>query len=96
MSFARGLDDRELRVVDLSRICHLRWSQVELVGAAPKSGREVVLVGPTCFEDDVIGEWLVDDDLAVGTRVIVRHVTGYAVAWNISFHGVPPAEVLVV
>lgn len=95
---ARELDDRSLRVADLSRICHLRWSQLELVGTAPHpgAGRKVVIAGPTCFEDDVLGEWIVEDPLPVGTRVIVRHVTGYAVAWNTGFHGVPPADVVVV
>ncbi|MBA2542666.1 MAG: hypothetical protein H0V17_23685, partial [Deltaproteobacteria bacterium] len=74
------------------------WSHVELVGAAPRpnAGRHVLLVGPTCFEDDVIGEWIVEDELALGARVIVRHVTGYAIAWNTGFHGVPPAVVAVV
>jgi diaminopimelate decarboxylase len=28
---ARALDDRDLRILDLSRICHLRWSQPSLV-----------------------------------------------------------------
>ena len=95
---ARELDDRALRVLDLSRICHLRWSQVELVGVPPRAAacRKVVLVGPTCFEDDVIGEWTVERELEVGARVIVRCVTGYAVAWNIGFHGVPAADVVVV
>jgi diaminopimelate decarboxylase len=95
---APALDDRALRVVDLSRICHLRWSQIELVGVAPTPGvgRKVVVVGPTCFEDDVLGEWTVDDELAPSARVTLRHVTGYAVAWNIGFHGVPPADVVVV
>jgi ornithine decarboxylase len=94
---ARELDDRALRVLDLSRSCHLRWSQVELVGNAPRpgSGRDVVLAGPTCFEDDVIGEWRTEEDLPVGARAIVRHVTGYAVAWNTGFHGVPPADVVI-
>jgi len=95
---ARELDDRALRVLDLSRICHLRWSQIELVGTAPRpgAGREVAFVGPTCFEDDVIGEWRIESELPVGARTSVRHVTGYAVAWNAGFHGVPPADVVVV
>ncbi len=95
---ARALDDRELRVLDLSRICHLRWSQIELVGVAPRAGlgSKHLLVGPTCFEDDVLGEWTTEDALAVGNRVVVRHVTGYAVAWNTGFHGVAAADVLVV
>jgi diaminopimelate decarboxylase len=98
VTVARELDDRALRVVDLSRICHLRWSHVELVGAAPRAnlGRHVLIAGPTCFEDDVIGEWIVEDELPIGARVTVRHVTGYAIAWNTGFHGVPPADVVVV
>lgn len=94
---ARALDDRGLRVVDLSRICHLRWSQLELVGTAPRAGAgaPLVVVGPTCFEDDILGEWRTEEPLAVGSRVIVRHVTGYAVAWNTGFHGVPPADVAI-
>jgi diaminopimelate decarboxylase len=103
VTLARELDDRALRVTDLSRICHLRWSHVELVGAAPRPGRgrRVLIVGPTCFEEDVIGEWLIEDELAcraydVGTRVVVRNVTGYAIAWNVGFHGNPSADVVVV
>ncbi len=95
---ARELDDRPLRVLDLSRICHLRWSQVELVAAAPHpgEGRRALFVGPTCYEDDVVGEWSVTPaQLPEGARVVLRGVTGYAVAWNTSFGGVPAAEVLI-
>ncbi|MEO8704230.1 MAG: hypothetical protein ABI867_29525 [Kofleriaceae bacterium] len=94
---ARELDDRALRVADLSRICHLRWSHVELAGMppAPGTGRSTLVVGPTCFEDDVLGDWLVDPaQLAAGARVVLRNVTGYAVAWNTSFGGVPAAAVV--
>ncbi len=95
---ARELVDRSLRVIDLSRICHLRWSQVELVGAAPHPGvgRGVLVVGPTCYEEDVIGEWTVAPErLAVGDRIALRHVTGYAVAWNTSFGGIPAADLVI-
>ena len=96
---ARELADRSLRVVDLSRSCHLRWSQVELVGAAPHpgSGRNTLVVGATCYEDDVIGEWTIAPGaLDEGARFVLRGVTGYAVAWNTSFGGVPAADVLLV
>jgi diaminopimelate decarboxylase len=96
---ARSLRDRELRVVELSRVCHLRWSQVELVARAPHPGRgrDVLVVGPTCFEDDVIGEWAIDPaELAIGAHATVRNVTGYALAWNTGFGGVPPADVVLV
>ncbi len=95
---ARELADRPLRVLDLSRICHLRWSQVELVTAAPHpgEGRRALFVGPTCYEDDVVGEWSVTPaQLPEGARVVLRGVTGYAVAWNTSFGGVPAAEVVI-
>jgi diaminopimelate decarboxylase len=97
---ARSLDDRELRVLDLSRSCHLRWSQPELVAGAPRPGhgRKVTLVGPTCFEDDVLGDWQLDDaePLAEGSAVVLRNITGYAVAWNGGFAGVPAATVRLV
>ncbi|MCX5745124.1 MAG: hypothetical protein NT062_21775 [Proteobacteria bacterium] len=91
----RTVDDRALAVADLSRICHLRWSPVELVARPPAAGgTPVLLVGPTCFEEDVIGEWIVEpDSLAIASRIVVRDVTGYAVAWNTGFAGVAPADV---
>lgn len=95
----RELDDRPLRVVDLSRICHLRWSHVELVGQAPHAGtgRTTLFAGPTCFEEDVLGEWTVDTArFGRDARVIVRNVSGYALAWNTSFGGVPAADVVLV
>jgi diaminopimelate decarboxylase len=93
----RALDDRRLAVLDLSRICHLRWSQPALVAAAPRPGRahKLVVAGPTCYEDDLLGEWLPDDDLPLspGAPLLFRDVTGYAVAWNSPFAGVPAATV---
>lgn len=94
----RELADRRLCVVDLSRLCHLRWSQVELVGAAPHAGTGVgvLVVGPTCSEEDVLGEWTVRPDmLGRGDRVVFRYVSGYAVAWNVGFGGVSPADVVI-
>lgn len=96
---ARELADRSLRVVDLSRSCHLRWSQVELVGSAPHAGtgRNALVVGATCYEDDVIGEWTIaPTSLDEGARFVLRGVTGYALAWNTSFGGVPAADIAIV
>lgn len=97
---SRALDDRELRILDLSRICHLRWSQPSLVEAAPRPGhaRKLVLAGPTCYEDDLLGEWQVDDARAYAPDepVLLRDITGYAVAWNSGFAGVPAATVRIV
>ena len=96
---ARTLDDRELRVLELSRSCHLRWSQPELVAPPPRTGagRPTLFVGPTCYEDDVLGEWTVEPGrFAAGRRAVLRNVTGYAMAWNTGFGGVAPAEVVMV
>ncbi|HEY4242111.1 MAG TPA: hypothetical protein VGM88_19970 [Kofleriaceae bacterium] len=90
---------RVLRVCELSRLCHLRWSPVELVGRAPHPGDAApsVWVGPTCSEDDALGEWPVARAaFAAGDAFALRGATGYAVAWNTGFGGVPPADVVFV
>lgn len=92
---ARDAGDRPLRVVELSRICHLRWSQVELVPHHPGAGRATLFVGPTCFEDDVLGDWVTEPP-EVGDTIVLRHVTGYAAGWNVAFGGVPAAEIVLV
>jgi diaminopimelate decarboxylase len=99
VAVARELDDRALCVVELSRICHLRWSQPELVSPPPRTGagRPTLFVGPTCYEDDLLGEWTVEPArFAAGARVTLRNVTGYAVAWNTGFGGVAPADVVMI
>ena len=90
-------DGRLLVTSALSRICHLRWSQVELVAKAPHPGAGVklIVVGPTCYEEDVVGEWIVEPS-EVAKRIVLRNVSGYAVAWNKSFGGVPEADVVIV
>ena len=91
---ARDLADRALRTTTLSRLCHLRWSTVSLCERAPPPtrGHKLHLVGATCFEDDVIGEFVVENEFAVGHAFILAGVTGYAAAWNHSFSGVAAAE----
>ena len=99
IAVARELDDRALCVVELSRVCHLRWSQPELVAPAPPSGvgRDTLFVGPTCYEEDVLGEWTVAPArFTVGDRAVWRNITGYALAWNTGFGGVAPADVVMV
>ncbi len=92
---ARPAGDRLLVVCELSRNCHLRWSQIELVARAPRpgAGEKVLIVGPTCYEDDVIGEWIVEPH-QIAERIVLRNVSGYALAWNTSFGGVPAADVV--
>ena len=99
VAVARELDDRALRVLELSRICHLRWSQPVLLAPAPRpgAGRATVFAGPTCYEDDVLGDWIVEPAwFPAGAQVVLGNITGYALAWNTGFGGVAPADVVVV
>jgi diaminopimelate decarboxylase len=93
----REAADRTLVTCELSRVCHLRWSQPELVARPPRANAraKVVVLGPTCYEEDVIGEWIVDV-ADVRDRIVLRNVTGYALAWNTSFAGVPVARIVTV
>ena len=43
----------------------------------------------------MIGEWTVEP-AHVAERIALRNVSGYALAWNTSFGGVPAADVVVV
>ena len=57
---------------------------------------QIVYRGKLGYEDDVIGEWSITPaQLPAGAPVVLRGVTGYAVAWNTSFGGVPAAEVVI-
>lgn len=99
VAVARDLDDRALRVLELSRICHLRWSQPHLIAPPARTGhgRNTLFVGPTCYEDDAIGEWTIEPArYPTGAQVVFGNITGYALAWNTGFGGVPPADVAMV
>ena len=93
----REVGSNLVSVVELSRVCHLRWSQPELVVPPPRAEarRKLVVVGPTCYEEDVIGEWIVDP-AHVSDRIILRNITGYACAWNTGFAGIAPATVIAI
>ncbi len=97
---ARTIAGRAVRVLSLSRLCHLRWSSPRLVAPPPRAGQGTALslLGATCCEDDVIADAQVPPDAlpAVGDRVVLAAVSGYAAAWNRGFAGVPAARVLVV
>jgi diaminopimelate decarboxylase len=114
----RELAERSVRVLDLSRSCHLRWQRITpalalrqhagawrpmrgVLPARTGEARRVLFTGPTCYEEDVIGEWKLgkDDDGARwpdGSRLVVAGVDGYALAWNGGFGGIAPARVVAV
>jgi diaminopimelate decarboxylase len=114
----RELAERSVRVLDLSRSCHLRWQRITpalalrqhagawrpmrgVLPARTGEARRVLFTGPTCYEEDVVGEWKLgkDDDGARwphGSRLVVAGVDGYALAWNGGFGGIAPARVVAV
>ena len=90
----------DARVLALSRLCHLRWSTPVLCAPPPRGDdrRALLLLGATCCEDDVIGDAIVPRGCALpeGALAIVAGVSGYAIAWNRGFAGVPAARVILV
>ena len=91
-------------VLDLSRDCHLKWSKVKLIyptNNRPRRFCEVQFFGASCYEADLIGTFMLayDSDffresgLATGGRVVFSNVSPYSAAWNMSFNGIPRAEI---
>lgn len=98
--FAAGrvLSSKMPRVVTtLSKAGHLRWSEPRLLPRARVRARDVLVVGPTCFEGDVVGVHSESARyLEVGQLVLFSNISGYCVAWNSSFNGWPCADVVMV
>jgi diaminopimelate decarboxylase len=90
-------------VVDLSKDCHLRWSEprlmmLDLEHDGPKE--DICFYGSTCYEADLIGCFRVPTHsdgrslFAPGAMVLFGDVRGYAASWNMTFNGVSKAKVL--
>lgn len=101
---ARSVPGREIRVLDISRVGHMKWSnsapRVDVPVANGGSTR-LELVGPTCYEDDCFLRvpLAAGSDarslLPEGERIVFEGVTGYSAAWNHSFNGLPEAAVVI-
>lgn len=90
-------------VLNLSRECHLKWSFPKHVVVLKKSTNEakslqgkVQIHGLTSYEGDTILECHFDKETAVsvGDYILLDNISGYSVAWNHSFNGLPPAQVV--
>lgn len=90
--------------VNLSKDCHLKWSRVKLLLSIDPRARklqEVEIFGPTCYEEDRIGRFLVpfhqdlfsESGFAPGKQLFFSDVSIYSAAWNTSFNGIPKADV---
>lgn len=101
-----GIGERQgepLLKVDLSRSCHLRWDRVKLLTDIENTEGvdkvKISIVGPTCYENDLIGSVSVsrkflDVVRKTGTALVFSGVSGYSVAWNHDFNGIEKAEVV--
>ena len=87
--------------LDLSKSCHLRWSQPQLLVPDSTSTTQVPvsIYGGTCNEGDRLGEFLVPLSklngcpYQEGDIVVFKNINCYSVSWNTSFNGLKPAEV---
>ncbi len=87
--------------LDLSKSCHLRWSQPQLIVPDSISATQVPvsIYGATCNEGDRLGEFLVPlpnvkgSPYQEGDIVVFKNINCYSVSWNTSFNGIKPAEV---
>lgn len=90
-------------VLNLSKDAHLKWSQVKLLfsmPAMPKKFREVRFFGASCYEEDVLGKFLVpyekdfhsEPGFALGSQVIFGGISPYSAAWNTTFNGISKAR----
>ncbi|NUN65667.1 hypothetical protein HCU40_13105 [Pseudanabaena biceps] len=90
-----------MMTVDLSKSCHLRWSQPKLIVPDSTSATQVPvsIYGATCNEGDRLGEFLVPlphvqgSPYQEGDIVVFKNINCYSVSWNTSFNGIKPAEV---
>ena len=87
--------------LDLSKSCHLRWSQPQLIVPDSTSATQVPvsIYGATCNEGDRLGEFLVplpngkESPYQEGDIVVFKNINCYSVSWKNSFNGIKPAEI---
>lgn len=97
------LEDNKLRIyTQISFLAHLKWSRPVLAGILNDSQKldkfspkEIVLEGPTCYEFDRSQPFQSHGDvsLSIGSHVLLSEISGYSSEWNISFNGIPKAEI---
>lgn len=91
--------EEEKLTVSLSAICHLRWSDqlysISFAGSGQKiNPHKYEIFGPTCYENDKLGDVTTDLKIAPGQPFILDQVSGYSVAWNHEFNGVEKADLV--
>lgn len=106
ISILQRADKHYICTLDLSRTSHLMWSYPYLLTTNPKikskNNLKIEFVGPTCYEFDRIAEIYEDNHqnssilskYKKGSVIIFSNISGYSVAWNRSFNGIPNANIL--
>jgi diaminopimelate decarboxylase len=96
-------DGSELMVnLNVSRECHLKWSRIDRIQVLKcaettyrKKSKSITFYGNTCYENDLIG--ISHDsqlsDIGIGDTVVLSNISGYSLAWNTTFNGVPRVNV---
>jgi diaminopimelate decarboxylase len=97
------MEDNKLRIFSqLSFLAHLKWSRPILAGILNDcqtldelSPKEIILEGPTCYEFDRSHPFQNQGAvrLSIGSKILLREISGYSSEWNISFNGIPEAEI---
>tara|TARA_R110000868_G_scaffold129349_6_gene338046 strand:+ start:5834 stop:6907 length:1074 start_codon:yes stop_codon:yes gene_type:complete len=99
----RSRDDTLDILTDLSRECHLKWAwpkSFNILNTKPNQSKtssrdKIRIFGNTAFEGDLILSAEPDRALSLskGDHVVVDNVSGYSIAWNHSFNGLPAAKI---
>ncbi|MCP4469659.1 MAG: hypothetical protein GY815_03050 [Gammaproteobacteria bacterium] len=91
---------KPLITLDLSKECHLKWSDPQPIDWICGSDSRIAFYGSTCREGDHIGEFCFSDvdevtsELQIGETVCFKNISIYSASWNIEFNGIPKAEVI--
>ena len=84
--------------LNVSRECHLKWSRIgkiQILAASKssykRSSRRMIFYGNTCYENDIIGisHFEKDSEIGIGDTVVLSNISGYSLAWNTPFNGIP-------
>jgi len=86
--------------LDLSKECHLKWSDPQPRDGLSDCGSKIAFYGATCREGDYVGEFCFSDadrvigELQSGAAICFKNISIYSASWNIEFNGIPKAEVI--
>lgn len=90
--------DNLIVTLNVSRECHLKWSRIDKIqilkkdkSTYKKRSKRITFYGNTCYENDIIGCSHFEEysEIGIGDTVVLSNISGYSLAWNTSFNGIP-------